>query len=161
MCLKPPQRRRELGLWLHSLPLKVLDISWDLVSRNSNREAIPCRVAILFDLSSALGLMFVPLGTEGLSIEAIKFRLNMYTGPGYLNALLGVVAIILLVSIFHESKLIQSKRFGRNNIPTKLKLLSALKEMKQVSAGPGEYCTNLLPGNDSIHTVFVYIKCMF
>ncbi len=35
--------------------------------------------------------MFVPLGTEGLSIEAIKFRLNVYTGPGYLNALLGVV----------------------------------------------------------------------
>jgi hypothetical protein len=64
--------------------------------------------------------MFVPLGTEGLSIEAIKFRLNMYTGPGYryLNALLGVVAIILLVFVFQESKLIQSKRSRRNNIPS-------------------------------------------
>ena len=77
MCLKPPQRRRELEHWLHSLLLKVLDLSWGLVScQITVLEAI---IASMPDLSSALGLMFVPLGTEGWSIEAIKFRLNMYT----------------------------------------------------------------------------------
>lgn len=74
---------------------------------------------------AALGLIFVPLGSEGFAIEAIEFRLNMYTGPGYLNALLGIVAIILLVLVFQESKLIQSKRSRR----FKFKLLSAMKEI--------------------------------
>ena len=72
--------------------------------------------------------MFVPLGSKGVSIDAIRFRLNVYTGPGYLSALLGIVCIILLVFIFQESKLIKS-------IATKEKvftkpLLSVVKMMK-------------------------------
>ena len=78
--------------------------------------------------------MFIPLGSKGLSLEAIKFRLNMYTGPGYLNALLGIVLIILLVFVFQESKLVQSKR-SRRSVPIKFKFLSAMKEMKRLSAG--------------------------
>ena len=143
MCLKPPQRRRELGHWLHSLLLKVLDLSWGLVSRQITvLEAI---IASMPDLSLALGLMFVPLGTEGWSIEAIKFRLNMYTGPGYLNALLGIVAIMLLVFVFRESKLVQSKGSRKNNIPIKLKVV---KEVKQLSVG--EYSQGLIDPKESI-----------
>ena len=109
---------------------------------------IACMLCIFSDLSSGLGLMFVPLGTEGWSIEAIKFRLNVYTGPGYLNALLGIVAIILLVFVFQESKLVQSKRSRKNNIPIKLKVVSAMKGVKQLSVG--EYCQGLIDPKESI-----------
>ena len=60
---------------------------------------------LLFFFLLALGLAFVPLGYEGLKIDAIKFKFNMYTGPGYLSALLGVINIILLIVIFRDYKL--------------------------------------------------------
>ena len=73
-----------------------------------------CFVASLVELVPlsypALGLAFVPLGYEGLKIDAIKFRFNMYTGPGYLSALLGVVNIILLIFIFHDYKLTKNRQ---------------------------------------------------
>ena len=55
----------------------------------------------------ALGLAFVPLGSRGGRVQMGKLRLdfNMYTGPGYLGALLGVANIVLLVLIFRERKL--------------------------------------------------------
>ena len=53
----------------------------------------------------ALGLAFVPLKAVGWRIPAIYFHLNIYTGPGYLGALLGVVNIILLIFVFRERKL--------------------------------------------------------
>ena len=59
---------------------------------------------------SALGLAFVPLGNEGLKINAIKFRFNMYTGPGYLSAFLGVIIILLLIFVFRESKLTNTRK---------------------------------------------------
>ena len=55
-------------------------------------------------------MAFVPLGNEGLKIHAIKFELNMYTGPGYLNAFLGVVIMILLLFVFRESKLTNARK---------------------------------------------------
>ena len=58
----------------------------------------------------ALGLAFVPLGYDGLKIDVIKFRFNMYTGPGYLSALLGVINIILLIIIFRDYKLTKHKQ---------------------------------------------------
>ena len=70
--------------------------------------------------------MFVPLGSEGLTIDAIKFRLNMYSGPGYLNALLGIIAIMLLVFIFQESKLTKSRKTTKPMEP-----LLSIKRMKQ------------------------------
>ena len=72
----------------------------------------------------------------------------MYTGPGYLNALLGIVAIILLVFVFQESKVVQSKRSRKNNIPIKLKVVSAMKGVKQLSVG--EYCQGLIDPKESI-----------
>ena len=57
---------------------------------------------------SALGLAFVPLGYNGLRIHTIKFSFNMYTGPGYLSAVLGVVNIVLLIVFFREFKLTKS-----------------------------------------------------
>ena len=61
---------------------------------------------------AALGLAFVPLGSIGLKIPAIKFALNMYTGPGYLGALLGVMNIFLLVFLFKEYRLYPQHRKG-------------------------------------------------
>ena len=55
-------------------------------------------------MHTALGLAFVPLGAKGWRITAIKFIFNIYTGPGYLGALLGVVNIFLLLFLFRERK---------------------------------------------------------
>ena len=55
-------------------------------------------------------MAFVPLGSEGLKIDAIKFKFNMYTGPGYLSAFLGVIIIILLIFVFRESKLTNARK---------------------------------------------------
>lgn len=63
-----------------------------------------------FFFFAALGLAFVPLGSEGLKIGAIRFKFNMYTGPGYLSAFLGVIVIILLIFVFRESKLTNSRK---------------------------------------------------
>jgi len=54
--------------------------------------------------STALGLAFVPLGGKGYRINAIKLDFNMYTGPGYLSAFLGVANMVLLVFLFREIK---------------------------------------------------------
>lgn len=61
-------------------------------------------------LSPALGLAFAPLGSRGLHYETIKLDLNMYTGPGYLGALLGVANILLLIIVFKEYKLFPQKK---------------------------------------------------
>lgn len=66
----------------------------------------------------ALGLAFVPLGYEGYKIHAIRFKFNMYTGPGYLSALLGIVNIILLIVFFREAKLTQKKSSDKLTKPT-------------------------------------------
>ena len=61
----------------------------------------------------ALGLAFVPLGYEGLKVDAIKFEFNMYTGPGYLSALLGVINIILLIVVFRGYKLTRHRQMEK------------------------------------------------
>lgn len=53
-----------------------------------------------------LGLAFVPLGADGLSIPAIRFQLNMYTGPGYVGAMLGVINLLFIIFFFRECKLV-------------------------------------------------------
>ena len=58
----------------------------------------------------ALGLTFVPLKAEGWAIPAVRFHFNIYTGPGYLGGLLGVVNILLLVFLFWERKLPKESR---------------------------------------------------
>ena len=50
-------------------------------------------------------LLFVPLNEQGVSIPAIRFHFNMYTGPVYLSAFLDIINIILIVSLFREYKL--------------------------------------------------------
>lgn len=44
-----------------------------------------------------------------MSIPAIKFHLNLYTGPGYVGALLGILNIVLLALFFREAKLVDKK----------------------------------------------------
>ncbi|XP_064404673.1 major facilitator superfamily domain-containing protein 8-like isoform X2 [Halichondria panicea] len=60
--------------------------------------------ALGFILGPALGLAFVPLGSTGFVIEPIRFHFNVYTGPGYLSALMGVINVVLLF-FFKEVKL--------------------------------------------------------
>ena len=57
-----------------------------------------------FFFFSALGLAFVPLGSKGVSIDAIKFHLNMFTGPTYLNALLSVLNLLFLILFFRDCR---------------------------------------------------------
>ena len=48
-------------------------------------------------------------------IEKIRFHLNMYTGPGYLSALMGVINLVLLI-FFREVKLSGSKKKKKTTI---------------------------------------------
>ena len=59
--------------------------------------------------SSALGLAFTPLKGEGLHIKDVLY-FNMYTGPGFLGALMGVANLLLLAMFFREQKLSSKKR---------------------------------------------------
>ncbi len=68
----------------------------------------------LCSLLSALGLAFVPLGSNGFVIKAIRFHFNMYTGPGYLSVLMGVINLVLLF-FFKEVKLTNKKRKKSSN----------------------------------------------
>lgn len=90
-------------------------------------------------LCVALGLAFVPLGNRGLRIDAIKFRFNIYTGPGYLSALLGIINIILLIVIFRESKLTKLKESEKMKKPESCKSFSnslpPQQKMKRLLAG--------------------------
>lgn len=67
--------------------------------RTSAMASISAAQALGFIVGPALGLAFVPLGSNGFSIRAIKFIFNIYTGPGYLNAVLGVINIVMLFFI--------------------------------------------------------------
>ena len=60
----------------------------------------PCTCYLL--LSSALGLLFQPLGEDGYEWDAIKLHFNLYTGPGFLGILLCIINIMLLVFFFKE-----------------------------------------------------------
>ena len=72
--------------------------------------------------TAVLGLAFVPLGTDGWSIPAIRFKLNMFTGPGYVGAVLGLLNIMVIALFFRECKLV-SKEAKR-----KLKEEAAMKK---------------------------------
>ena len=50
----------------------------------------------------ALGLVFQPLGNTGVMWKAIDLRFNLYTGPGFLIALLCIFNGVLLVVLFRE-----------------------------------------------------------
>lgn len=52
--------------------------------------------------SVALGLVFQPLGKDGVEWPAIKLYFNLYTGPGFLGALLAIINIIMVVFLFKE-----------------------------------------------------------
>ena len=67
------------------------------------------RVIIIFylyrSLSQVLGMAFVPLGDHGLYVSQLRLYLNMYTGPGYLGAMLIVLNLILVLALFRDSRL--------------------------------------------------------
>ena len=50
----------------------------------------------------ALGLLFQPLGDDGLEWDAIDLHFNLYTGPGFLGVFLCIVNAILIVFFFKE-----------------------------------------------------------
>eukprot|EP00731_Ephydatia_muelleri_P031426 Em0022g940a len=64
--------------------------------RTSAMASISAAQGLGFIIGPALGLAFVPLGSGGLTIRAIRFTFNIYTGPGYLNAGLGIINLVLL-----------------------------------------------------------------
>ena len=78
------------------------------------------KLCFLLFLDVVLALVFVPLREQGVSISAIRFNFNMYTGPVYLNALWDIVSIILIVALFRDYKLVTSKtRGGKREEKTK------------------------------------------
>jgi ceroid-lipofuscinosis MFS transporter 7 len=65
--------------------------------------------ALGFIIGPVLGLAFVPLGSVGVSVDAIKFNFNMFTGPAYLSVVLAILNILLVVLFFREFRLIKRK----------------------------------------------------
>ena len=72
---------------------------------------------------AVLALAFVPLKSSGWSIDAIKLKFNIYTGPAFLSSFLAVINIILILVFFKEYKLILPKK--------------STKPLKDASASPG------------------------
>ena len=63
-----------------------------------------------FSLPLALGLLFQPLGDDGVEWDAIKLHFNLYTGPGFLGIFLCLINIILIIFFFQEFDVHGSKR---------------------------------------------------
>ena len=63
---------------------------------------------------AVMGLAFIPLGSSGIYIHAIKFQLSMLTAPGYIGAVLGIVNFIVLI-FFREYKL-ESREIKRKRL---------------------------------------------
>ena len=97
------------------------------------------KIDLLLFSRLALGLAFVPLGYEGLKIDAIKFKFNMYTGPGYLSVLLGIINIILLILFFRDYKLTKHKQSEKMTKPVdtsdSLNSVSSSQKMPRLLAG--------------------------
>jgi len=53
----------------------------------------------------ALGLLFQPLGEDGVEWNSIKLYFNLYTGPGFLGAILSIINIIMVIFLFKEYNL--------------------------------------------------------
>ena len=54
---------------------------------------------------AGLGLVFQPLESKVVHWDAIKLELSLYTGPGFLSALFGVLNLVLLIVVFKEYRI--------------------------------------------------------
>ena len=68
---------------------------------------------------TVVSLIFVPLGDRGISIPAIRFHFNMYTGPVYFNILMDIINLLLLVGLFREYKINFKKLHKGKDIGTR------------------------------------------
>ena len=64
----------------------------------------------MYILPLALGLLFQPLGDDGVKCHTIKLYFNLYTSPGFLGVLLNIVNILVVVLFFKEYNLNGVKR---------------------------------------------------
>ena len=59
-----------------------------------------------------LGLAFVPLHDSGFE-KPPYFYFNMYTGPGFLSAILAFINLILVIFLFKERRLVKKADFKK------------------------------------------------
>ena len=64
----------------------------------------------LFSQFPALGLLFQPLGEDGVEWSSIKLYFNLYTGPGFLGAILSIINILMVIFLFKEYNLQRTKK---------------------------------------------------
>ena len=60
--------------------------------------------------SIAFGLVFQPLGNEGLRWRKIQLHFNLYTGPGFFIAFMSIINILVLIFLFKEFNVHGTKR---------------------------------------------------
>ena len=72
-------------------------------------DAILICTEVMFDypivLPIALGLLFQPLGEDGVEWSSVKLYFNLYTGPGFLGAILSIINILMVIFLFKEYNL--------------------------------------------------------
>ncbi|XP_065891982.1 major facilitator superfamily domain-containing protein 8-like isoform X2 [Dysidea avara] len=78
--------------------------------RNTAMSLLASMQALGFILGPALGLLFQPLGEDGIEWSSIKLYFNLYTGPGFLGAILSIINILMVIFLFKEYNLQGIKR---------------------------------------------------
>ncbi|XP_065886473.1 major facilitator superfamily domain-containing protein 8-like isoform X2 [Dysidea avara] len=117
--------------------------------RSTAMSALSSVQGLGFILGPALGLVFQPLGNTGVMWKAIDLRFNLYTGPGFLIALLCIFNGVLLVVLFREFNVHGTKK----KIP--LKQLFYLCVKKEENCGSK---LHRLGQDESINDMTVSIK---
>ncbi|XP_065891984.1 major facilitator superfamily domain-containing protein 8-like isoform X2 [Dysidea avara] len=78
--------------------------------RNTAMSLLASMQALGFILGPAIGLLFQPLGEDGVEWSSIKLYFNLYTGPGFLGAILSIINILMVIFLFKEYNLQGIKR---------------------------------------------------
>ncbi|XP_077984078.1 major facilitator superfamily domain-containing protein 8-like [Glandiceps talaboti] len=71
-----------------------------LTERTPAMANLSAAQALGFILGPVIQTAFTPIGETGIRLDAIKLTLNMYTVPAFMNALLGILNLILLLAVF-------------------------------------------------------------
>ncbi|KAJ7326969.1 hypothetical protein JRQ81_016728 [Phrynocephalus forsythii] len=75
-----------------------------LTERTSAMANTSACQAVGFILGPVFQTLFTFVGEKGITWEAIRLQVNMYTAPALFGALLGIINIVLILAVFREHR---------------------------------------------------------